>query len=155
MTYANAFICLFLFLGACFGFASCANRRLFSEGSQKATTSDQNPFLESRIFWIMVCMWLWPIMVISVDALTALLKLIRKLKARTNETWPSGRREHCRSRRPTRYGMALRINFDPSKLKNSNWYLTPITGSAAKSESHHRSIQNPDHACRSVQRSWQ
>ena len=83
MTYANAFICLFLFLGACFGFASYANRHLFSEGPQKATTSNHNSFLESRIFWIMVCTWLWPIMVIT-GINTALILSKRKKQAQKN-----------------------------------------------------------------------
>ena len=65
MTNANTFICLFLFLGTCFGFATYSYRHLFSEGPQRAQESDSSSFLESRVFWIMVCTWLWPIMVIT------------------------------------------------------------------------------------------
>ena len=83
MTTANAFICLFLLLGTCFGFASYSNRHLFSEGPQKADNSDQNSFLESRLFWVMVCTWLWPIMVITVIN-TALILSKRKKESQKN-----------------------------------------------------------------------
>jgi hypothetical protein len=83
MTTANAFICLFLLLGTCFGFASYSNRHLFSEGPQKANNSDPNSFLESRLFWVMVCTWLWPIMVIT-GINTALILSKRKKKSQKN-----------------------------------------------------------------------
>jgi hypothetical protein len=59
------FICLFLFFGACFGFVTYSQRHLFSEGPRKATDSDQTSPLEGRVFWVMVCTFLWPIMVIT------------------------------------------------------------------------------------------
>jgi hypothetical protein len=65
MTHKNAFIFLFLFLGICFGFASYSNRHLFSEGPQKADKPNPTSLLEGRVFWVLVCMWLWPIMVIT------------------------------------------------------------------------------------------
>ena len=84
MTYQNAFIFLFLLLGICFGFASYTNRHLFSEGPQKADNANTNSFLESRVFWIMVCMWLWPIMVIT-GINTALILLKRKKNLKLEE----------------------------------------------------------------------
>jgi hypothetical protein len=60
-----AYIGLFLFFGACFGFLTYSQRHLFSEGPRKAMDSDQSSPLEGRVFWIMVCTFLWPIMVIT------------------------------------------------------------------------------------------
>jgi hypothetical protein len=65
MTDAYTFICLFLFFGACFGFATYSQRHLFSEGPRKIIDSDKSSFLDGRVFWIMVCSCLWPIMVIT------------------------------------------------------------------------------------------
>jgi hypothetical protein len=83
MTTENALICLFFLLGTCFGFASYSNRHLFSEGPQKANHSDPNSFLESRLFWVMVCAWLWPIMVIT-GINTALILSKRKKNSQKN-----------------------------------------------------------------------
>jgi len=65
MTNAYAFICLFLIFGAFFGLATFSKRHLFSEGPQKAKESDQTLSLGARIFWVLVCTLLWPIMVIT------------------------------------------------------------------------------------------
>jgi hypothetical protein len=65
MANAYTYIGLFLFLGACFGFATYSQRHLFSEGPRKAIDSGQTSFLESRIFWVLLCTLLWPIMVIT------------------------------------------------------------------------------------------
>ncbi|MBU3561408.1 hypothetical protein [Polynucleobacter hallstattensis] len=65
MTNAYTFICLFLIFGSSFGFTTYSKRHLFSEGPRKAKDSDQTSPLEGRIFWIMLCTLLWPIMVIT------------------------------------------------------------------------------------------
>ncbi len=65
MTNAYAFICLFLIFGAFFGFVSYSKRHLFSEGPHKAKDSDQTSSLGGRIFWVMLCSLLWPIMAIT------------------------------------------------------------------------------------------
>ena len=65
MTSAYTFICLFLIFGSSFGFATYSKRYLFSEGPRQAKDSDQTSPLEGRIFWIMLCTLLWPIMVIT------------------------------------------------------------------------------------------
>jgi hypothetical protein len=59
------YICLFLIFGAFFGSATYSKRHLFSEGPQKAKDSDQTSSLKSRIFWVMLCALLWPIMLIT------------------------------------------------------------------------------------------
>ncbi len=56
-------IILFMLFGACFGFATFSQRHLFSEGPHTAKESDENPFFESRVFWVLLCASLWPIMV--------------------------------------------------------------------------------------------
>jgi hypothetical protein len=61
----TTFISLFIFFGACFGFAMYSQRHLFSEGPHKAKSSDETPFFESRFFWVPLCALLWPIMVIT------------------------------------------------------------------------------------------
>ena len=79
MTNAYTFICFFLFFGACFGFATYSQRHLFSEGPRKPSDSDQTSFLDGRVFWIMVCTCLWPIMVIT-GINTALILFKRRKK---------------------------------------------------------------------------
>jgi len=59
------FICLYLIFGASFGFVTHSKRHLFSEGPQKAKDAEETPSLAGRIFWVMVCTLLWPIMVIT------------------------------------------------------------------------------------------
>ena len=65
MTNAYVFICLFLSFGAFFGFATYSKRHLFSEGPRKAKENDQASALEGRIFWVLLCTLLWPIMSIT------------------------------------------------------------------------------------------
>lgn len=61
----NLTICLFLLAGAGFGIITFPFRHWFSEGPCKADEApDENP-LSSRIFWMMVCTFLWPIMVLT------------------------------------------------------------------------------------------
>mgnify|MGYP000110694063 CR=1 FL=1 len=65
MTNAYTFIYLYLIFGAFFGFATYSKRHFFSEGPQKPSGSDQPSSLKGRIFWIMLCTLLWPIMAIT------------------------------------------------------------------------------------------
>jgi len=58
-------ISLFLFSGVCFGLATFPHRHLFSEGPTKSKPSDPNSLLEGRFFWILICTWLWPILVLT------------------------------------------------------------------------------------------
>ena len=80
MTNEYTFISLYLFFGACFGFATYSKRHLFSEGPRKELDSEKTSLLEGRIFWIMVCTFLWPIMVIT-RINTAWVLFKRKKKA--------------------------------------------------------------------------
>lgn len=61
----NLYIVLFLLVGAFFGVASFSNRHLFSEGPTKADTADSGPQLGSRFFWLLVCVWLWPLLLLT------------------------------------------------------------------------------------------
>jgi hypothetical protein len=59
------YIGFFLLFGACFGFVTYSQRHLYSEGPHKAVESDQASLLEGRVFWILLCTLLWPIMAIT------------------------------------------------------------------------------------------
>jgi hypothetical protein len=61
----NAYITFFLIAGACFGAATFPIRHFFSEGPHKAEDALQSPSLASRAFWVMVCTFLWPIMLLT------------------------------------------------------------------------------------------
>ena len=77
----NAYITFFLVFGACFGIATFSYRHLFSEGPHQAEDSLQTPSLGSRIFWILVCTFLWPIMLLTgVNTAWVLTKRKRQLQ---------------------------------------------------------------------------
>jgi hypothetical protein len=75
----TTFISLFIVFGACFGFATFSQRHLFSEGPHTAKELGDNPFFESRIFWVLLCAMLWPIMVLTRIHTAWLLNKRRKL----------------------------------------------------------------------------
>ena len=72
-------ISLFILFGACFGFVTFSQRHLFSEGPHTAKELDGNPFFESRIFWVLLCAMLWPIMALTRIHTAWLLNKRRKL----------------------------------------------------------------------------
>jgi len=61
----NIYIASFLVIGACFGLASFSNRHLFSEGPSKAEDIETSSEASARIYWLLVCTLLWPIMVLT------------------------------------------------------------------------------------------
>ena len=65
MIYEYLVFGIYLFVGACFGLASFPYRHLFSEGPEKVNSSEQTSLLRGRLFWVLVCTWLWPIMVLT------------------------------------------------------------------------------------------
>jgi hypothetical protein len=65
VTYEQIVISTYLFLGICFGWATFSNRHLFSEGPDKEAQAEQGSVLKGRIFWTLICTWLWPIMVFT------------------------------------------------------------------------------------------
>ena len=75
----TTFISLFILFGACFGFVTFSQRHLFSEGPHTAKELDGNPFFESRIFWVLLCAMLWPIMALTRIHTAWLLNKRRKL----------------------------------------------------------------------------
>ncbi|WP_305485003.1 hypothetical protein [Polynucleobacter sp.] len=75
----TTFISLYILFGACFGFVTFSQRHLFSEGPHTAKELDGNPFFESRIFWVLLCAMLWPIMALTRIHTAWLLKKRRKL----------------------------------------------------------------------------
>jgi ATP/ADP translocase len=83
MTSELIVICLYLFFGVCFGFVTYPYRHFFSEGPEKSKNSDQASPLEGRVFWVLICTWLWPIMVIT-GLNTAWILSKRKKQAQKN-----------------------------------------------------------------------
>jgi hypothetical protein len=75
----TTFISLFIVFGACFGFVTFSQRHLFSEGPHTAKELDGNPFFESRIFWVLLCAMLWPILALTRIHTAWLLNKRRKL----------------------------------------------------------------------------
>ena len=73
------FISLYILFGACFGFVTFSQQHLFSEGPHTAKELDGNPFFESRVFWVLLCAMLWPIMAITRIHTAWLLNKRRKL----------------------------------------------------------------------------
>lgn len=61
----NMTILLFLLAGAGFGILSYPFRHLFSEGPCKADDAQSAPALGGRLFWVMMCTFLWPLMVLT------------------------------------------------------------------------------------------
>jgi len=61
----NLYICSFLLFGTAFGLATFDCRHLFSEGPRKVDDPPEGPSLASRVFWVMVCTFLWPVMVLT------------------------------------------------------------------------------------------
>jgi hypothetical protein len=58
-------ITLFLLAGAGFGIISFPLRHWFSEGPQKVDAAQNENTFGARLFWVMVCTFLWPIMLLT------------------------------------------------------------------------------------------
>ena len=59
------YIALFLFFGACFGLSTFSHRHLFSEGPKKIDEPVQGWAFSNRLMWVMICTFLWPIMLLT------------------------------------------------------------------------------------------
>jgi hypothetical protein len=81
----NAYIAFFLMTGALFGAATFTIRHLFSEGPHTPEATLQPPSLASRAFWVMVCTFLWPIMLLT-GVNTAWILIKRKRQRRLSES---------------------------------------------------------------------
>jgi hypothetical protein len=81
VTYEQIVISLYLLLGVCFGLATFSNRHLFSEGPDKETQTEQASELQGRLFWTLICTWLWPIMVFTGINTAVILAKRKKLAA--------------------------------------------------------------------------
>ena len=81
----NASIAFFLIAGALFGAATFPIRHLFSEGPHAPEATPQIPSLASRAFWVMVCTFLWPIMLLT-GVNTAWILIKRKRQRRLSES---------------------------------------------------------------------
>jgi hypothetical protein len=61
----NIYIFLFLLIGACFGLGTFSHRHLFSEGPKKIEESVPGWDFSNRLMWMMICTFLWPIMLLT------------------------------------------------------------------------------------------
>ncbi len=61
----NIYIVLFLLFGACFGLCTFSHRQLFSEGPKKIEEPIQGWDFSNRLMWMMICTFLWPIMLLT------------------------------------------------------------------------------------------
>jgi len=59
------YIALFLLFGAVFGLVTFSQRYLFSEGPKEVEESADKNSLISRVMWMLICAFLWPIMVLT------------------------------------------------------------------------------------------
>lgn len=74
---------LFLAFGCLFGLATFSNRHLFSEGPHQAQSAESSFARREMALWVSVCIFLWPIMVVS--GLNTAWVLARR-KARSDRT---------------------------------------------------------------------
>ena len=61
----NIYIYLFLLFGAVFGLSTFSYKHIFSERPQQIEAPAGGITLGGRVFWTMVCTFLWPIMVLT------------------------------------------------------------------------------------------
>ncbi len=59
------YITLFLLFGAVFGLMTFTKRHLFSEGPKVVEESPDANNVASRVMWILICTFLWPIMLLT------------------------------------------------------------------------------------------
>ena len=77
----NLYIGLFLAFDACFGLGTFSHRHLFSEGPHAPQAGTMGPSGSALAFWVGVCTFLWPLMVLA-GANTAWVLARRKARAR-------------------------------------------------------------------------
>lgn len=76
----NAYLITFFLAGAILGATSFGYRHLFSEGPYKPGGSTTNDPLNSRIFWLLICIFLWPVLLLTgLNSLWILAKRKRSL----------------------------------------------------------------------------
>jgi hypothetical protein len=61
----NGYIYAFLMFGACFGWFSFPYRHLFSEGPTQSKAAQEMNVFDGRTFWVLLCGFLWPIMLLT------------------------------------------------------------------------------------------
>ena len=59
------YIVVFLVFGAVFGLMTFTKRHLFSEGPKVVEESPDANNVASRVMWILICTFLWPIMLLT------------------------------------------------------------------------------------------
>jgi hypothetical protein len=71
----------FLAFGACFGLLTYTHRHHFSEGPARRATGGKSDPMDSRVLWVLICSFLWPIL-----ALTGLYSSWRLARVRRPDT---------------------------------------------------------------------
>ena len=61
----NLYLLLFFVAGALLGLFTYPYRHLFSEGPNKSEPTQTTPSLSSRLLWLMVCTFLWPLLILT------------------------------------------------------------------------------------------
>lgn len=61
----NSYIWTFLFFGAFVGGITFSQRHLFSEGPRKLDNPGEEASTGTRAFWIGVCTFLWPVILLT------------------------------------------------------------------------------------------
>jgi preprotein translocase subunit SecG len=59
------YISAFLVFGVVFGLVTFSRRHLFSEGPKEVEQSSGDNNFVSRVMWMLICAFLWPIMVLT------------------------------------------------------------------------------------------
>ena len=81
------YIFVFLVFGAVFGLVTFSRRHLFSEGPKKVEESTEDNNLGRRVMWMLICTFLWPIMVLT--GLNSLLILSKRKADQSSHTHDS------------------------------------------------------------------
>ena len=58
-------IILFLAIGAGFGLLTYSHRHLFSEGPAHRAKPGSPDAMDSRLMWVLICTFLWPILALT------------------------------------------------------------------------------------------
>lgn len=77
----NIWIAAFLAFGASFGLLSFSRRHLFSEGPHRPQAGADTDAPAGRLMWVLVCTFLWPLMLVS--GLNTAWVLLRRRQRRT------------------------------------------------------------------------
>ena len=80
----NIYITVFLLSGAIFGLVTYSHRHLFSEGPKNIEESTEAGNIVGRILWMLICTFLWPILILTgLNSLRILSKRNKNVSSKT------------------------------------------------------------------------